>query len=252
MKIVRQTALDRKIAIGTSVVMAGYCLEVNEKNLIYLALAGINQKNKLVVGEEHKVYLEDFANLLGHKTEEGKLLPYRLNNTKVVINAALKTLYHRTIKLSKGEEHRWLTGYKNLDATGENYVVLKWNPDLFPHLADLKTYANLLARDCVGIKGKYTSRLLELVSQDKLGKKNKERTFGAVHINVDEFLEMIQAPDTYRDYRYLKKFVLHPAIEELGEFNTKTKKGLGIVKIELVDDKRIDRKIKGFTLKYWW
>lgn len=239
MKVNEKPILQRKIAIATSIVNAQYDLELNEKNIIYLALAKINQFEKMEVGAEWKVEVSDFALVRGKKDDCG-IVPIRNDSAKLELNKALKSLYEKSIKLGPGEEHRWITGYKNTEKTGENYIILKWNPDLIPHLAELKTYANLLTGSLSGIKGKYTNRILELISQGR----SKGRKTGQVKVDVIEFLNMIQASNTYKEYKYLKKYVLLPSIAELDK--------LKVAKIYLEDkqDRGVDRRVKSFILNW--
>lgn len=236
-ELTKKPILDRQVALSTAIVQAQYNLDIGEKSLICLALAGINQYEEIVVGTEHKVTLEDFAYLRGEKTDDGTITPLRKDNARRDINLAIKKLYESTIKLRTGEEHRWITGYKNTIRTEEDYIILKWNPDLIPELAKLKSYANLLAKSLAGIKGKYTTRILELVSQEKF----KGYSSGSVYVSLDEFLFMIHAVDTYKEFKYLNRYVLIPSIRELRE--------LEIVSIE-IETKKVNRKTVGFWLKY--
>lgn len=237
-EINKKPILKRKVAISTSIVNSQYNLEVGAKNIIYLAVASINQFQKIEPGTWHKVNLNDFATLMGDKID-GQLIPTRKNNTKLAIINAVKELYESSIKFTNvegiKEEHRWIKAYKELDS--EDNIHIKWNEELLPHLAELKTYANLIAKDMIGIKGKYTSRILELVSQGK----HQSTRYGKIYVPLEDFLYMIEAGTTYSNYKYLKQFVLKPSIAEL----IKNK----IVSIEL-KEKRVDRKIIGFEFIY--
>jgi plasmid replication initiation protein len=66
-------------------------------------------------------------------------------------------------------------------------------------------------------------------------------TRGSVYLNMEEFLDMIEAKPTYRSYKYLNQYVLKPAIEELINLE------IASITVETVKYKR---KVKGFTLHY--
>jgi plasmid replication initiation protein len=227
------------IAISKSIVDAQYSLELNEKNIIYLALAGINQFQTIEVGMEHKVTVADFAYLRGKVCKDsGRIIPIRSEDARSQLEKALIGLFKSSIKLSAFEEHKWIAGYKDLASTDGTYITITWNPDLLPHLANLSNYANLLTSSLAGIKGKYTGRILELVSQTKMN----GMTRGSVYLEMEEFLDMIEAKPTYRNYKYLNALILKPAINELYD--------LKIVSIERVETVKYKRKVKGFTLYY--
>lgn len=230
--------LNRKIAIGTTIVNAQYNLDIGEKYILYLALAGVNQKSSTNLSEGCKINVKDFALIRGDKSS-GELIPQRLDNAKEELSRCIKSLINRKIKLYNNEgileEYVWITAYRAIDIRGDIYLL--WNPALVPHLSELKTYANMLTSIVAGLKGKYTNRILELCSQER----SRGRTSGNVYIDLESFLNMIQASDTYRDFKYLKQYVLKPSIEELSNKN--------IVNIEL-ETSRVNRKIIGFTLNY--
>ena len=234
--------LSRQVAIATSIVNAQYDLEAIQKSIIYLALAGINQTQPIEISAEHKIMVADFAYLRGRREKDkslvlGKVIPIRFDDAKEELNNAVKSLYNSSIRFSKDEEHRWITGYKLCSEEQVDYVKIKWNPDLLPHLAELKTYSNLIAGSTAGIKGKYTFRILELISQGKM----RGRKTGSVYIELEEFLGMIEAKSTYREFKYLMKFVLKTSIKELQE------KEIAYVKVR---SKKVGRNVVGFSLDY--
>ena len=236
----RKPILQRKIAIGTSIVNAQYSLELSEKNIIYLALAGISQKEVIENGSWHEVNLNDFA-MLRSKEKDGRIVPLRKDQAREELTKYLKTLYNRSIRIKndKGvyENHRWLSATRELDEN--DTIALKWNYELIPHLSDLKSYANIATKTLIGVKGKYTHRILELVSQGKI----HGRTHGVVKVDLKEFLSSIEAPETYREFKYLNQFVLKPSIEELES------KGINIKCV--VQRKGVGKKVTGFEL-HWW
>jgi hypothetical protein len=89
-QVIYKPILKRMIAISKSIVDAQYSLELNEKNIIYLALAGISQFQPIEVGLKHKVTVADFAYLRGKVCEDsGRIIPIRSEDARSQLEKAL-------------------------------------------------------------------------------------------------------------------------------------------------------------------
>lgn len=204
--------MERKIAVSSSVVDASYSIGLNEKKIIYAALAKINQHVQGNLENEVSVTVEEFAALRGHIDENENLVPYRQDNARVELNIAIRKLFDRKIKLSNGEEHRWIYFFRDTEANKEaNTVSFGWSPSLIPHLEDLKTYANLYAQSLVGMSGIYTHRFLEIFSQQKSGGRKE----GHLYHSLEELIIKLKVPDSYHEFKAFNRYVLKPSLAEL-------------------------------------
>lgn len=230
--------LERKIAVNQELVTASYTLSVNEKRIIYLALAKINQFKQGQLAGEITVAVEDFAKMSGKIDKETSLLQQaRTDNARRDLNTAVKELFERKITIANGAM-RWIYKYKDTTGSGNNNEIkFTFNPDIIPFLEDLRSYANVFAQSLVGLNGTYTNRLLELVSLDK----SRERLEGKKYICFAELALQWQLPASYAAFKDFNNKVLKPCIAELRKND--------VVDI-VVTYKKDGRKVIGFFLEW--
>ena len=123
------------------------------------------------------------------------------------LSRAVEKLWDRTLVLKDGTRMRWVISCKYEDGN----ILLKFHPDLNPHLLDLQTrFTRYLLTRASSFKLMYTWRLFELVMQFK-------RT-GILKIDLDEFKEILDVPVSYnRDFGLIRSKVIEPAVKEIRE-----------------------------------
>ena len=123
------------------------------------------------------------------------------------LSRAVEKLWDRTLVLKDGTRMRWVISCKYEDGN----ILLKFHPDLNPHLLDLQTrFTRYLLTRASSFKLMYTWRLFELVMQFK-------RT-GILKIELDEFKEILDVPVSYnRDFGLIRSKVIEPAVKEIRE-----------------------------------
>ena len=183
------------VSISHELTRAVYALSLNEKRLLLKSAAlldtygGPDQMLEINVGECADFYSMD------KKSAYGSLA------------SAVERLWDRTLVLKDGTRMRWVISCKYESGS----VLLKFHPDLNPHLLDLQThFTRYLLTRAASFKLMYTWRVFELIMQFK-------RT-GILKIELDEFKETLDIPTSYnRDFGLIRSKVIEPAVKEIRE-----------------------------------
>lgn len=128
-------------------------------------------------------------------------------NAYTQFSAAVERLWDRTLVLKDGTRLRWVISCKY----EEGSILLKFHPDLSPHLLDLQSrFTRYLLTRASSFKLMYTWRLFELIMQFK--------TTGILRIDLDEFKESLDIPKYYSsDFSRIRIKVIEPAVKEIKE-----------------------------------
>lgn len=221
--------LEYNVVLGNSVVLGSYWLSVSEKMFLLMILAKVDQSKALP---------EDWQTV--SVTEYMKVRNVCYNTALESLYYVYEKLFERTIKLAmpdgSSEEHRWIIS-KRWDNINKE-LSIKWHPVIASHLSELTHYSTLCLKDCAEFTSIYTYRLYQLL----VGHRYKGKS-GTIAISVEEFLFMIASKDTYREYKYLNKYVIQPSIKELMERE--------VCSVEL-ETLRLGRKVVELRFNYVW
>lgn len=193
---------DLHVNLSRQLSTARYDLSISEKMLLYCALARMDQKKQLKLGWFYPVTVRDFAEMRG----------ITLKDARHIIETAEKSLFDKTLQIKIGEDvfkTRWITA--STFRKEEDTFYIQWAQGIEQYITELKNYFSISTSVLQKIKSKHTQRILELI-RDHTHHRQSE---GYIGFTIDEFLSMIEAPDYYKEYKYLKKEVLLLAIKEL-------------------------------------
>jgi plasmid replication initiation protein len=204
--------LERKVALSRRITNASYYLTANEMKIVYIALAKINQHKEGNLVGDTSITVEEFATVCGDINGMDMLVPLRRkDNAKRELDLAIKKLYGRTIKISAGEEYRWIGFFKDTSKSAGETIEFSWNTKIIPYLEDLREYANVFLQNAIGLNKAYTFRFLHLLSQDK----SNGRTEGAVYYSFEDIKIMFQLPESYCEFSAFNRAVMKPCLAEL-------------------------------------
>ena len=183
------------VSLSHELTRAVYSLSLNEKRILLKAAAlldtygGVDQMIEINAGECAEFYSMDKKSAYGY------------------LSSAAERLWDRTLLLKDGTRMRWVISSKYIGGS----ILLKFHPDLNPHLLDLKThFTRYLLTRAANFKLMYTWRLFELIMQFK--------QTGYLKMDLDEFKEVLEIPEYYSpDFSRIRLKVIEPAVKEIRE-----------------------------------
>ena len=204
------------VTISHELTRAAYSLTLNEKRVLLKGASVLDsygsadQMIELSAGECADFYGMDKKNAYGQLAK------------------AVEKLWDRTLVLKDGTRLRWVISCKY----EEGSILLKFHPDLNPHLLDLQSrFTRYLLTRAASFKLMYTWRLFELLMQFK--------KTGMLSISLDEFKESLEIPEYYsNDFSRIRVKVIEPAIKEIRQKDglkvtwKPLKKGRSVVALE--------------------
>lgn len=106
-------------------------------------------------------------------------------------------------------EINWLSQAKYCD--GEGWIALKFNPDIAPHLLELKEkFTTYKLQQASALRSLYSWRLLEMLSQFE--------STGWREIDIEEFHHAMEAtPKQRENFAAVRRKIIEPAVKELME-----------------------------------
>jgi plasmid replication initiation protein len=204
------------VTISHELTRAAYSLTLNEKRVLLKGASVLDsygsadQMIELNAGECAEFYGMD------KKSAYGQLAK------------AVERLWDRTLVLKDGTRLRWVISCKY----EEGSILLKFHPDLNPHLLDLQSrFTRYLLTRAASFKLMYTWRLFELLMQFK--------KTGMLSISLDDFKESLEIPEYYsNDFSRIRVKVIEPAVKEIRQKDglkvtwKPLKKGRSVVALE--------------------
>lgn len=108
--------------------------------------------------------------------------------------------------------------------TKKQLITIKFNDDMKPYLLELKNNFTQIkqVKYIKAFESKYAIRIYTLLKDYRL--------MGHRDINIEALSKMLQLPKSYRDYHFINKKVLEPALKEINE-----KSDLEIYSIEPIE-----------------
>lgn len=186
------------VKMSNALISATHDLNLNERRLIYLAMASLKNGNEISVNA--KAFAETF------KTSE--------KNTYAYIKDACNKLFEREIKFNDGRKigrARWVQ--EAVYHEGEGWCSIKFTDLVKANLKGLQSqYTKYSLEQAGNLKSIYSWRILERLIQYGDAKKHYK---GWWELSVIELTEFLQLSDFYHEWRQLKQKILTPACQEL-------------------------------------
>lgn len=207
--------------ISNNLAKASYYLSLTEHRLIKSFLKRVDNYFDKELEALATLTVQDYANDWGLLTTDARK----------EVKSAIDTLFNKKITLLKEDgvsyvDTRWLSekGYdRETDA-----VMITWSQRVLNHISLLKErFTKLDLKEMKDFSSTYTFRIYELIICS-VG----ENSYKNPKFPVEDLMNILDVPDSYRNYMTFKLKVLKPVIAEL---RSKTGKFSGI---ELVEHKK--------------
>jgi plasmid replication initiation protein len=204
------------VTLSHELTRAAYSLSLNEKRILLRGASLLD------------TYGSDNQLITINVGECAEFYSMSKNSSYSLLSKAVERLWDRSLVLKDGTKMRWVISCKYEDSN----ILLKFHPDLNPHLLDLQTrFTRYLLTRAASFKLMYTWRLFELIMQFK--------STGILKIELDEFKDILEIPKTYnRDFGLIRTKVIEPAVKEIREKDglkitwKPIKKGRSVVALE--------------------
>lgn len=203
----------RHVSMSNQLARAAHGLNLSEKRLVALGLAGTDSKaqDRLVQAQQNNagwkvvVTAKDYAEAFDVSKPEAytqlKAAAYKLFEREIVYEVKDKRGNMR------GETARWISsrGY----ADKEGYVTLNFSPEIAPHLLGLrKHFTTYQLRRAVTLESVYAWRLFEVL-QSWL-------STGVYKTDIEDFWDVMEAPPSCRaDFKGLRLRIIEPSVQAL-------------------------------------
>ena len=190
--------------ISNELLKSSYNLSVMEHRIVKSFTASIGYSDVLSEDTPYSMKLMDFAHFWG------------LNGCDVRkdIKVSVNTLFKREITIKTAEGHgkiHWLQKFWYSNADDSFYLY--WNKDVIRHISLLRErFAKLNLDDLVGLRSSYSIRMYELLIT-AVG----ENSYKNPSWSPEELMELLDVPDSYREYKIFKMRVLNVIWKELKE-----------------------------------
>lgn len=183
------------VTISHELTRAAYSMSLNEKRILLKAAAELDS-----YGQPDQL-IEINAGVCAEFYSMNPKSAYRHLAT------AIERLWDRTLVLKDGTRMRWVITSKY----EEGRILIKFHPDLNPHLLDLKEkFTRYLLSRAASFKLLYSWRIFELIMQYK--------ATGYLKIELDEFKTALEIPKSYdKDFGLIRSKVINPAVKEIKE-----------------------------------
>jgi plasmid replication initiation protein len=231
--------LKYNIALEINIINASYKLLPSEKSLLYILLSKINNK-EILPDQWYGVTVEEYAKIKNIKRSAAYL----------ALNRAGNSLWEKELRFKNPENkfnlerHRWFSSSRF--NTIEQSLEVKFGGAIIPYIGILPRYYGLKLQEVGGLKYILSGRLLELASE-----KRYFANTGEVKIEFGILLDMIEAENSYREFKVFKAKMLLPAIDEL---NKLVVNGKSVIYIELLTGagKLRTRNVEFIEYKFTW
>ena len=211
LQVLPEESVDRHVSMSNRLARAAQGLNLAEKRLVALGLAGTDSVNprNLVLGNnagwKMKVNAQEYAETFGvHPTTAYEQ-----------IKAASEKLFERYVRYEiKGrrgniqeKKFRWVSGA--VYAEGDGYVELNFSPEIAPHLLGLrKQFTTYKLQHAAAFDSVYAWRLFEVL--------RSWQSTGFYTTSIEEFWEQMEVPPSCRkDFKALRVRVIEPAIDSI-------------------------------------
>lgn len=218
---------ELNVNMSNALVRAAHGLTLAEKRVVSVCMAKMDSVRQINEGYLFKLTAEEFAETFELSLDAAyEQMIFAGDN--LMKRIAIKI---ETSKSGKTVEYKWNWMSAVVYHHGEGWIELGFSHYMTPHLTLLRQqFTSYKLKQASDLRSIYSWRLFELLMQFK--------TTGVLHIDIDEFLHAMEAPESARkDFAQLRKRIIEPAVAEL-----KAKDGM---EIEWTPKKQGGRKITG-------
>lgn len=196
---------DNLIYKSNDIIEASYSLTINEQRLLLACISQVNSAEK--IEDSYVISVEQARDLFYSESQR--------NNAYRDLKRACENLYERKIKM-QGENGkrtrltRWVSTVDFDDS--EQTATLYFHDQIKPYISQLKTnFTKYRLKHITQLTSVYAIRLYEMIvswySQNQLYKEYK----------IDDFKELLQIDDKYKQLCDLKTRVIKPAVEQINK-----------------------------------
>ena len=204
--------------ISNNLAKASYSLSLTEHRLVKSFLKRVDNYFDKELDALSMLSVQDYAEDWGLLTTDARK----------EVKAAIETLFNKKITLLKEDgisyiDTRWLSE-KGYDRETD-VVMITWSQRVLSHISLLRErFTKLDLKEMKDFSSTYSFRIYELIICS-VG----ENSYQNPKFLVDDLMDILDVPDSYRNYMTFKQKVLKPVIAEL---RNKTGKFAGIEIIE--------------------
>ena len=184
---------------SNTLIDASYKLNVQAQKLVLACLAKVDSRK--AIPKEMSITALEFSELMGVE-----------HNAHRELYKAADALFKSSITLVEGGEEvelYWVQK-KVKKLKGQGKVTLVWSDDVLKYISQLRSrFTSYKLRDIADLQSSHSIRMYELLM--------KFNDTGVRKISIKDFKSALGIPDKYEQYKDLNKWVIKPALKELGK-----------------------------------
>ncbi|MDD1444192.1 replication initiation protein [Dolichospermum sp. ST_sed3] len=200
--------------------------QLTERNYVRQAPDIINGKYSLTKGESDLIYAlltaiekddEDFKAYVFTKAELEAKLGIEIHSTQLQVT--VESLMKKVIKVKKNEKKWTLFNWFSYFDYDNGIITCRFDKVMKPYYLQLKQYVLVDFRHFIKMPSEYSKRIYLLL---------KERAnFGERKFNIEELMEILEVPESYKIYNRFKEKVLNQAVKDINKHTDIEIKNLG-------------------------
>jgi plasmid replication initiation protein len=191
-----------------SVIGGRYSLSKSEGDLVYALLTTIDK------------YDEDFKDYVFTKKQLETKLGIQIHTSQ--LRATAKSLMSKILEVVRDEEDWELLSWFSYFSYKNNTITCRFDKAMKPFLLELQQYVLADFKQIIQIQSEYSRRIYFLLKE--------YMKFGTRKFNVDELMEVLQVPKSYKNYADFKRKVLNQAVKDINKYTDIEIKNLGTAK----------------------
>lgn len=206
-----------------------YSLTKSEGDLVYALLTAINKED------------EDFKDYTFTKAQLEAKLAIKLDT--VQLRATAKSLMSKILEISRDAEDWELLSWFSYFAYKNGIIKCRFDKAMKPYLLELKQFVLADIRQIIQMQSEYSRRIYMLL---------KERAkFGTRSFKVDELMDTLEVPKSYKRYSQFKDKVLNQAVKDINKYTDLEIKNIGTNKKPVFfEEEKIIRKVDTVTFHF--
>jgi plasmid replication initiation protein len=215
---------------GFEIVNARHSFSKSESDLVYTLLTTIKKED------------EDFKDYTFTKAELEAKLGLKLDTDQ--LRATARSLMSKVLEISKEKKGKWtlLSWFSYFDYDN-GIITCRFDKAMKPHYLNLQQFVSADVRQMMQMKGLYSRRMYMLI---------KERAkFGERKFVVEDLMDILQVPKSYKIYNRFKTKVLNQAVEDINKFTDIEIKNIGTAKAPIYfEERKIITKVTEVTFRF--
>ena len=211
------------------IVNGRYSLKKSESDLVYMLLTAISKED------------EDFKDYTFSKAELEAKLGVKLDS--VQLRATAKSLMSKILEVVRDKEDWELLSWFSYFRYKNGIITCRFDKAMKPYLLDLKQYVLADIRHIIQIQSEYSRRIYLFLKE--IAK------FGERKFDVENLMDTLQVPKSYKVYADFKRKVLHQAVKDINKYTDIEIKNIGTSKKPLYfEEYKPMRKVETITFHF--